>query len=109
MTDIHKMLGQGYSGNGKGKNNPDYESVENVGPLPKGDYDIGEPYFSAHTGPFTLPLIPYPTNNMFGRSDFKIHGDSIKMPGTASNGCIILPREVRESINNNVDKLLKVI
>jgi hypothetical protein len=109
MTDTNDVIGIGYAGNGEGKNNPEMESVHNVGPLPKGKYKIGGPYDSAHTGKFTLPLEPFPENYMFLRSDFKIHGDSISEPGTASNGCIILPRSVREKINNSVDKILKVI
>ena len=39
-----------------------------------------------------MPLIPSPTNEMFGRSEFLIHGDSLEHPGAASEGCIILPR-----------------
>jgi len=103
------ILGHDYSGNGAGKNNAAMQNVHNVGPIPKGGYSIGEPYDSPHTGPFTLPLTPNPANIMFGRSEFKIHGDSIAAPGTASNGCIILNREVRELINNEDDKYLNVI
>jgi hypothetical protein len=109
FSDTGSIFGCGYSGNGEGKNNPDFENVENVGPLPKGIYKIGKPYDSPHTGKFTLPLIPDIDNVMFGRDSFCIHGDSISEPGTASNGCIILPRNVREEINNCTDKILKVI
>jgi len=108
-SDICSIFGYGYSGNGEGKNNPIMEDIKNTGPLPKGKYTIGKPYDSPHTGPFTLPLEPHEDNNMFNRGDFKIHGDSISEPGTASNGCIILPRSVREQINNCTDKTLKVI
>ena len=108
-SETGSIFGYGYSGNGEGKNNPSMENIHNVGPLPKGLYFIGEPYDSPHTGPFTLPLTPDPSNNMFGRSGFKIHGDSISDPGNASDGCICAPRKVREEINNCTDKKLYVI
>jgi hypothetical protein len=108
-TDIGTLFGQGYSGHGEGKNNPDMQNVKMVGPIPKGIYYIGEPYNSQKTGPFTLPLTPDPSNEMFGRDAFLIHGDSISEPGTASNGCIILPRSIRKMIYNCTDKTLKVI
>jgi hypothetical protein len=107
-TNDGKLIAVGYSGHGLGKNNPEMESVKNVGPLPKGIYQIGTPYNSTRTGPFTLPLIPDPQNKMYKRSDFKIHGDSLDDPGTASHGCIILQRKVREAIYNGTDKLIEV-
>lgn len=106
-SDIGSLFGIGYAGFGVGKNNPDKESVKNIGPLPKGKYTIGQPYNSAKTGPFTLPLTPFPENEMYGRSAFQIHGDNGL--GTASHGCIILPRAVREEIHNCTDKILTVI
>lgn len=104
-----EILAIGYAGNGSGKNNPLMENVKNIGCLPKGIYSIGQPYNSTHTGPFTLPLTPNNENNMFGRSGFKIHGDNIGAPGTASQGCIIIPRSARIAINESTDKQLKVV
>ncbi len=46
---------------------------------------------------------------MFGRSGFLIHGDSVSHPGEASEGCIILDRNVRETIANDDDKYLVVV
>jgi len=110
LTDSKgSIMGVGYSGNGQGKNNPLMQDVKNVGVIPRGKYMIGNPYDSPHTGAFTLPLIPDPTNKMFGRNEFKIHGDNISAPGTASQGCIILPRIVRIAINNSSDKYINVI
>ena len=103
------LLGTGYSGHGIGKNNPEMQDVKNVGPIPKGRYQIGEKYDSKHTGPFTIILIPDPKNNMFGRSGFRIHGDSIVAPGTASEGCIILSRNIREIIYENKGKYILVV
>ena len=104
-----QTVGIGYAGNGKGKNNPLMQNVKNMGPLPQGNYLIGEPYDSEHTGPFTLPLEPDKNNNMFGRDEFFMHGDSITEPVTASNGCIIMSRYVRNKINSSNDKILIVI
>jgi hypothetical protein len=97
----------GYSGKGPGKNNCEMQHVRNVGPIPQGIYTIGQAYNSAKVGPFALPLTPDPKNNMFGRSAFLIHGDN--KTGTASEGCIILGRMIRDKISYSVDRVLKVI
>lgn len=103
------IIGIGYSGKGSSKNDPQAQSVENVGPIPEGYYRIGEPYDSVTHGPFVLPLTPDPQNNMFGRTHFLIHGDSVIQPGTASAGCIVLPWSVRKSIAGSLDKILGVV
>lgn len=100
---------QGYSGAGDGKNNPAMQRMANVGPIPQGLYYIGAPRDTDDHGPYVLPLIPFPENEMFGRAGFLIHGDSIKAPGTASEGCIILGRLYREAIYKSNDRVLKVI
>jgi hypothetical protein len=101
--------GSGYSGAREGKNNPALQGIHNVGPIPRGDYVLGKPQTTITHGPFVLPLLAMATNNMFGRYGFLIHGDSVIEPGTASEGCIILPRDVRENIWNSPDHLLTVI
>jgi len=108
-TELGSKIAIGYAGRDKGKNNTAMENVSNVGPLPKGKYTIGKPYDSENTGKFTLPLIPFPENKMYGRLGFAIHGDSISAPGTASRGCIIMPRKAREEVNNCTDKILEVL
>lgn len=99
---------EGYSGAGDGKNNPAMQDVPNVGPLPAGKYTIGEPSDTKTHGPYVLHLTPDAANEMFGRSGFLIHGDSVVHPGTASEGCIILPRKVREQIWASEDRALVV-
>lgn len=102
--------GAGYSGFGAGRNNPSAQTLSNIGPLPEGFYAIGEPTDlngGAH-GPFVLPLTPEPDTQTFGRSGFLIHGDSIGHPGTASHGCIILARVLRERIAASGDAVLYV-
>lgn len=103
-----KKAGQGYSGNGKGKNNPDLQDEPNVGPIPQGLYTIGSPHDTGDHGPFVLALTPDPKNEMYGRSGFLIHGDSIAAPGTASHGCIILARWLRDWIARSGDNKLRV-
>jgi Protein of unknown function (DUF2778) len=104
-----KVLGVGYSGKDWGKNQPATQSVQFVGPIPEGLYLIGLPRDTVTHGDFVLPLTPDPANRMFGRSKFLVHGDSIPNPGTASEGCIILPIIARRQIANSDDNLLQVI
>jgi hypothetical protein len=92
-----------------GKNNPELENVEEVGPIPVGKYSIGSPHDTLTHGPFVLPLTPDSANGMFGRSAFLMHGDSVVDPGTASRGCIIMSRKVRTAVAQSGDKVLQVI
>lgn len=103
------LVATGYSGFGSGKNNPAMQSVHGVGPIPQGQYLIEPPRDSATHGPFVLPLKPYDSNTMFGRGGFLIHGDSLEHPGSASEGCIILPRSIREQIALSGDNQLFVV
>jgi hypothetical protein len=104
-----RLVGVGYAGSPQGKDNPDMQDVAQTGPLPRGLYTIEAPQNSPHTGPFTLDLTPDPGNKMFGRSEFRIHGDSIEHPGTASEGCIIMARSIREQIWTSGDHELHVV
>ena len=99
-------IAKGYSGKDKGKDNPAMESVPFVGPIPKGLYTIGSPRDTTSRGPYVLDLTPK-GHNALGRSEFLIHGDSIKNPGKASEGCIIMPRVAREKVAKSGDTLLK--
>jgi len=102
----------GYSGFEDGKNNPALQNAVDCGPIPRGLYKIGQPEY-VHTdgphGPFVLPLAPDPANEMFRRSGFLIHGDSLEHPGGASRGCIILPFSTRETIAQSGDHDLQVV
>lgn len=109
MTRAGKSFA-GYAGNGRGKNNPAMQAAKGIGPIPAGKWRMVEqPYNSPNTGPYTIKLQPELGTNAFGRSEFRIHGDSIKSPGTASHGCIILPRAVREAIWGSGDRELLVL
>lgn len=104
-----ERIGEGYSGAPTARNNPTKENVHNVGPIPRGTYEIGKPVDTVTHGPFVLRLSPIQDNEMYGRDGFLIHGDSVVEPGTASTGCIILPREVRETIWMSGDRWLEVV
>jgi hypothetical protein len=105
----------GYSGKGRGRNNPALQGVRGIGPLPRGRYRIGTPRTSQRTGPFVMDLFPMDAtpadtrHDETGRSAFQIHGDSVRNPGTASSGCIILPRAVREAIWRSGDHVIEVV
>ena len=96
VTGQQYLSCDGYAGNGTGLNNPAAQNQPNVGPLPQGDYTVGDP--NNRRGPITLPLTPDPGNNMFGRGGFLIHGDNAAQNHTASEGCIVAPRDCRSSI-----------
>ena len=102
-------VGRGYSGAGRGRNNPALQQVANVGPIPRGRWTLTGVRDGADTGPFTIALAVMPGTDAFGRSDFRIHGDSIGHPGAASHGCIIVPRGVRERIWASGDRELMVV
>ena len=111
-----ELLAIGYSGGDVGNapdavNNPAFQSKPNIGPLPVGFYTIGPPQDTVTHGPYVLPLSPSPANQMFGRGGFLIHGDSVVAPGkrAASEGCIILPRSVRQQIWESNDHELQVV
>jgi hypothetical protein len=108
LTRDGTTIAIGYSGHDDGKNNPTMQEVPNVGPIPVGRYDIGDPRDSQKVGPYALPLEPVDGTNTFGRTAFMIHGDSIVHPGTASEGCIILLRDARHQIGESDDRRLVV-
>ncbi|HWE51390.1 MAG TPA: tlde1 domain-containing protein [Bryobacteraceae bacterium] len=108
-VSIGVLAGTGYAGFGAGKNNPELEAVHLLGPLPKGLYRFGSPEASPKLGPLAIPLIPDDSNEMFGRSAFFLHADSITHPGEASEGCIVMARDVRQRVFASADKDLRVI
>jgi hypothetical protein len=100
-----KRFALGYSGKGEGKNNPDMQDVHKVGPLPCGVYTPQPPVDSDKHGKYVLWLVPDPSNEMFDRDAFGMHGDSIPHPGEASEGCIIQARFAREAFWNSGEQL----
>lgn len=103
-------VANGYSGCGEGKNNPELQQVHNIGPVPQGDWTIsGPPENTSEHGPYVLRLTPMPETETFGRTGFLIHGDSKTAPGSASQGCVILPHFVREKVWESGDRDLEVV
>ncbi len=101
------LCGTGYAGTGEGRNQPLMQEVHNVGPLPLGFYSFGEAVDGTHLGPTAIPLNPDPTNAMYGRSAFYMHGDSATHD--ASHGCIIMGHAVRIEVAERAGEHLKVI
>jgi len=107
------LVSTGYAGgncgkNPEGVNNPDMQNTPLIGPLPQGTYTLGEPVPQSKLGVFAIPLIPDPSNNMYGRSDFYLHGDTTPS-GNASEGCIIQPRTTRDKVWESDDHTIVVI
>jgi len=106
-----KLIGSGYSGskNQNGYNNSILQDKHNIGPIPKGNWKfVSAPYNSIHTGNYTLDIESEGNTNTFGRSGFKMHGDSLDNPGYASEGCIIMPYDVRVIVYKSKDLSLLV-
>lgn len=94
ISNDGRLLANCYSGFKDGVNNPELQNKVNLGPIPQGNYTMGKPEHdgpgeTSPNGPYTIRLTQDPTNEMFGRDGFLMHGDSIKTPGSASHGCIV--------------------
>ena len=107
-ADAHR--GFGYSGAGAGKNNPDFEHIHDVGPIPRGLWLIeGPPTDTLTHGPYVLRLTPTIHTETFGRCGFLIHADSIIIPGSASMGCVILAKFIRIEVWESKDREFMVV
>jgi len=109
-----QLVSTGYSGKARGKNNPAMQGERGFGPIPRGKWKIVSRYDSKNVGPYALTLHAVDgklddTHAPTGRGAFRIHGDSARAPGTASQGCIILPRAIREKIWTSGDRDLEVV
>jgi hypothetical protein len=116
------IAGLAYAGgncgnNPEGINNPALQAASCVGPLPYGPkadgtpnmYTMGEPENHPKLGLFAIPLIPDADNSMFGRCSFFWHGDNPKLNQSASEGCIVSARNMRESAWNSGDHRMQVV
>jgi Tlde1 domain len=120
-----RVLGKGYAGHNFGLNNPEWEDVEedykapstdNAGPLPAGNYSIGQigtHYVTAPDGTkyglqLSMRLSPDKDNQMFGRSGFLMHKGSMTSMAD-SQGCIVEPPETLSAIGNSGIKNLEVV
>ncbi len=111
----YSKVGNGYSGKGDGLNNPNMQAEPgakgkaNAGPIPEGAYTIGKIFDNTgHTGPGSMRLAPSSTNNMHGRSGFLMHGDNSSHNSSGSEGCIVMPPSVRNTVSDSGIKHLEV-
>lgn len=115
LTHNGLLISKGYSGKDKGKNNPKLQGLAGIGPIPAGLWKMVSIYDSKNVGPRAIMLHAVDstpnddTHDPSGRGSFRIHGDSVRAPGTASRGCIILPRKVREQMWGSKDHELTVV
>lgn len=112
--DNGRKTANGYSGGNCGKNpeavnSPAFQTVRMVGPIPEGFYSIEAPRDDERLGPYVLDLTPDPANNMYGRSEFRMHGDNSEANRSASEGCIIMPRSMRVIVWMSNDHKLEVV
>ena len=104
-------IGIGYSGHGRGVNNPDAQRIPDVGPIPCGHWRLGAPESpESHRGPLSFPLTALAGSESFGRSGFFIHGDNPALNHTASLGCIIFNHAIRAELAERfVGQVLTVV
>lgn len=118
QTGGGEAVGEGYAGHNQGLNNPASQHVpgggsnSNAGPLPQGGYTI-EPQQDNVTGsgtslPGSMRLTPDAGNDMSGRAGFLIHGGNMTTR-SSSQGCIVLPPNIRNRIGNSGDNRLRVV
>jgi hypothetical protein len=99
-----KIIATGYSGAPGYINSTASEGLRNRGPIPRGLWRMFYVYQRhPRLGPVAIALKPE-GHKALGRSDFMVHADSIKRPGAASQGCIILPHSVRAQMAACVGK-----
>ncbi len=104
------VAGTGYSGAGQtaaaGRNNPAMQGTPNQGPIPAGQWNVGNAYQHPTKSPTSMNLTPF-GHNALGRSAFMIHGNNVQ--NNASQGCIILGPNQRQLIAASVDHILTVV
>lgn len=103
------LVGTGYSGAGAtaaaGRNNPAMQGAHDQGPIPAGEYHVGNAYSHPQKGPTVMALTPV-GHNALGRNGFLIHGNNAQ--NDASQGCIILGPAIRQQISASGDTQLFV-
>lgn len=101
-----------YAGHGEGLNNPSLESVQGVGPIPRGEWKIHgqKDHLTNDKRNLKMAMELTPVgHNAHGRSGFFWHGDAVATAGQhlASHGCIISSRSVRDKVaKSGVTKLI---
>jgi Protein of unknown function (DUF2778) len=97
-----------YSGHGEGLNNPALEAVHNIGPIPRGPWEVVEWLDNyENKGSCVARLAPV-GHDAHGRSGFLCHGDNPEQNHTASDGCIVAAHDARQAWRNSGDMNLTV-
>ena len=108
------VIGNGYSGREAGLDNPAMQDVQDIGPIPVGTWSIGPAFTHALGGPVTMRLMPIAGTNTLGRDGFMTHGDTAvhaanpTPDNSASHGCVVLARNLRDQIAASDDRSLIV-
>lgn len=103
------IVGTGYSGHGDALNDETKTNEKGKGPIPKGLWHLTTwEEHHPHLGDIVIHLMPDSTTETFGRSAFFIHGDNQQMNYTASDGCIILSKDLREKLKDSGETKLLV-
>lgn len=103
------FIGKGYSGFGSGINNPDFESVPDIGPIPKGEYKIVQWYDKYEGKGLVVARLEPVNHDAHGRNGFLIHGDNTEVNHTASHGCIVTSKDVRVNWRKSGDTKVFVV
>jgi hypothetical protein len=115
--DLMNSFAKGYSGFPPYTNDLSAQNKIMIGPIPEGNWTMtGVEENNPKLGPFVIVLEPDGETTVsvaaMGREPdtFPIHGERKEPPpGYASDGCIILPRQIREQIWSSTDHDLKVV
>lgn len=94
-----------------GYNNPKFDYLSCVGPIPEGLYIIkGPPFDHPERGPYCLRLEPYKINEMYGRSGFLVHGKPLPPRDirTGSDGCMCADHDTRMKMFQSGDVVLQI-
>jgi hypothetical protein len=116
-SDAGELLDIGYSGQPPHVNDIAAVGEVGIGPIPPESWRIsGMELDNPKLGPFVLllepdePTMAYVISLNRDPNSFRIHGERITPPpGYASDGCIILPRAIREQIWNSGDHALDTV
>lgn len=108
ITLRNTPVGIGYSGHGVGLDNPDLETMANVGPIPRGEWRIMR-WDDVHgdKGPIVAVLAPM-HHDAHGRSAFLIHGPHANDKQDSSHGCIVAAKPIREALRASGETKLVV-
>jgi RHS repeat-associated protein len=98
------MLEIGYSGEWScgGQNNPDKQDARDCGPITRGDWLMGEARNRTTTGKHSVPLSPWPDNEIFETNrepnTFYSHGENPRTYGNSSQGCPVYHPNARKKL-----------